>query len=641
MRLTVVLLSALMCFGAYSQTPPSIKDPTTAGFTLRPEQKQFALGLPQLQPLHTISSDPSGSGLLLDLHDTTLYGRVYAGQAYFESGTTDFPEVRFRTSSEVVQGKALLGLNTYFDPSARANANGWRNSGILGYRLELTKMRGGKPAGAGTFDSRVYFRKEDSVFVPIVSITEPPMVGLVESDHPEWMVIAFTADRPSRGAIEVERVGKFADDGLVERHEIQVRGLHPSTEYRYRALAVDGADTAVTPWLRFMTAPRKGEGSVVCAYAGDGRAATGGGEFDYVGVDRHVGEQIGTDVFRRGAGFLLFGGDLFAGYTNSIEELQMEQMAFRETYASFLSARPLYSAVGNHEALTNSFDDGSRRGIVMDKWPYETSSAEAVFARGLLQPTNGPKAPPGRPPYDETVFSFQYGPVKVIVFNNSYWFTSHSRLQEFGGCPEGYVLPEQMEWIKEEVRKGDADPTVQYIVMLAHSPLFPGGGHVSGSMWSNGNNNLRAYSLASGTSAPLGPGMIEVRNELWTIACRSRKVAVVLGSHEHNYQRILITKETPVGVPAKDDLNGNGRLDDGQISPDPDFAKPLWQVISGGAGAPYYTKEECPWSGSSKFFSAQYHYILFRADKRKIAMEVYSHTGQLLDRVDDLMAVRR
>lgn len=640
-RPTIVLVIGLISFQAVSQVPSAIKDPATAGYKLRPERKQFALNLRQLQPSNTLSSDPSGSGLLLDLDDSTLYGRVFTGPAYFESTLDDFPEVTYRTSADIIKGKARIELNTYFDPNAHANANGWVNSGILGYRMELTKMRGGRPVYAGIFDSRVFFRRHDSLFVPIVSITEPPMVGLVESDHPDWMMISFTADRPCRGAIQVENSGFFADDNLTERHDVRVRGLRPSTEYRYRAIAVAGEDSAATPWLRFRTAPPKGEGSVLFAYAGDGRAASGGGEYDYVGVDRHVGMQIARQAFRQGAGFLLFGGDLVSGATNSIEEMQMEQIAFRETYASFLSARPLYCAIGNHEALRNTFDDGSPGGLVMDKWPYETSSAEAVFARMLIQPTNGPKAPPGRPPYDETVYSFQYGSVKVIVYNDSYWVTSNNRTRQFGGCPRGYVLPDQVEWIRSEVRKGDADPTVRFIVMLSHSPLFAGGGHVSGSMWYNGDNNLRAYSLEGGTSVALGPGVIEVRNELWKIACTSKKVAVVLGSHEHNYQRFLITKQTPVGVPSKDDLNGNGVLDDGRISPDPDFSKPLWEVISGGAGAPYYTKEHAPWSGSSKFFSAQYHYILFRADRKKLSMEVYNHNGQLLDWVNDLMAVRR
>jgi hypothetical protein len=316
-------------------------------------------------------------------------------------------------------------------------------------------------------------------------------------------------------------------------------------------------------------------------------------------------------------------------------------MAFRESYAPLLHTIPIYSAVGNHEALLNVFDDGSRRGISMDKWPYTTSSAEAMFAQVMIQPTEGPKALPGRPPYDETAFSFQYGPVKIVVVNNDYWVTSQNRIKEYGGSPEGYILPEQMEWIASELRKAEKDPTIRFVVILAHEPVFPGGGHVSDAMWHSGNNNRRAYQLVDGQMKPAELGIVEVRNQLWSLVSRNRKVALVLGSDEHNYQRYLITNRTPAGIPSKDDLDGNGILDDRVISPDPDFRYPTWFVISGGAGAPYYSQESAPWSGSSKFFTPQCNYILFRAEGENLGMEVYSSSGQLLDKVDDLLRVKR
>jgi hypothetical protein len=134
--------------------------------------------------------------------------------------------------------------------------------------------------------------------------------------------------------------------------------------------------------------------------------------------------------------------------------------------------------------------------------------------------------------------------------------------------------------------------------------------------------------------------MVDMRNELWTLASTRKKVAVMLGSDEHNYQRYLIDRKTPVGIPAKDDRDGNGVLDDGVFSANPAFRYPTWFVISGGAGAPYYTQEVAPWSGSSKFFTPQANYIIFRADRKKIGMEVYSQSGQLLDRVEDLKRVK-
>jgi hypothetical protein len=231
--------------------------------------------------------------------------------------------------------------------------------------------------------------------------------------------------------------------------------------------------------------------------------------------------------------------------------------------------------------------------------------------------------------------------VKVIVLNNNYWYTAHNRIEQFGGSPEGYILPDQMAWLRKELEAGERDPAVSHIVLMAQEPVFPGGGHVADAMWHGGNNNRRAFQFDGEKMVPLGPGMIDVRNELWTLVSGSRKVAVMLGSDEHNYQRFLIDRSTPVGLPSKDDRNGNGILDDGVISPNAAFRYPTWFVISGGAGAPYYTAEPAPWSGASKVFTPQANFILFRGDAKKIGMEVYAPNGQLLDRVENLKAVRR
>lgn len=638
------LLSAIMTLipaltGA--QVPPVVKDPSASRFVLRPKQRSFTLTSLQLKPSHTISRDTTGNGLILDLGDTTLYGRLYAGQAFFDERTSDYPETRFRSGADIVKGRATIPLKMYFDSSSHANANGWADRGVIGYRLDLLRSKNGIPVHGGLFESRVFFRKRAGGFYPIVSVTDLPMVGCIQSDRPGVVTIGFTTDRLASALVEVKGVGEFLAPEMSEYREIDVQGLKSATTYRYRAIAIAEGDTAVTPWFHFTTAPRKGEGSVVFAYAGDARAPAGGGESDYFGVNRLTGRQIAREVYRRGAAFLLFGGDMSSGYTNSPEEFGMALSAFRDSYGPLLCTVPLYSTMGNHDALVDFFDDGPKNAVVMDKWPYETLSSEALFGRAVIQPTNGPVAAAGRPPYTENVYSFQYGPVKVVVINTNYWFTTHNRIKELGGCPGGYVLPDQLEWIRDEVGKSEKDPTVKYVILMMHAPAFPGGGHVNGGMWHHGNNNDRAFQLSERETVPLGPGLIEVRNEFWKIASGAKKVAAVMASDEHNYQRFLITPKTPVGIPGKDDVNGNGILDDGVISPNPDFKIPTWFVVSGGAGAPYYTQENAPWSGSSRSFTAQSHFILFRADRSKIGMEVYSTTGQLLDSVDDLTKVKR
>ena len=172
--------------------------------------------------------------------------------------------------------------------------------------------------------------------------------------------------------------------------------------------------------------------------------------------------------------------------------------------------------------------------------------------------------------------------------------------------------------------------------------MFPGGGHVGDAMWHNGNNNVRAYMVESGGKPqPFPMGIVEVRNRFWEIISNNPKVAAVLGSDEHNYQRLLIDNRTPVGVPAHDDSDKNGKLDDGVLSPDSAFGLPTWFIVSGGAGAPYYTQQPSPWNGSVVHFTAQSHYVLFQADEKQIGCRVYSVSGQLLDQEPDLLAVKR
>jgi hypothetical protein len=480
------------------------------------------------------------------------------------------------------------------------------------------------------------------VFTPIVSITEGPSVALIESSHPEWMVVSFETDLPSLGSIEVEGIGRFADQAVSRRHEIRIERLKANSKYRYRAMAIAGADTAATPWLRFSSAPRKGQTDIVFAYAGDSRQSTGGYEYTFQGVNRQVMGQLTVQAFRQGAAFLLFGGDMVGGYTNSPQHMRQQLKAFKRTTMAFTHSRPLYTSVGNHEGLLHSFDDKSTRGIGMDKWPYDSVSTEALVAREFVHPLNAPQPYDGMPPYRETVYAFQYGDVYVIVMNSIYWWTSHNRIPELGGSPEGYILPNQLNWLADQLRKADADPTVRHILVMSHEPPFPAGGHVKDAMWHGGDNRVRAYHRVTGDSIVGFPmGIVEVRNRLWELVSGTRKVAAFLASDEHNYHRFLITSRTPVGNMKLDDRNKNGILDDGVLSPDPAYGSPTWFIISGGAGAPYYTDQPSPWQESVHRFTPQHHVVLFRSTTRGLALEVYGLHGQLLDRVDDLGAARR
>lgn len=63
-----------------------------------------------------------------------------------------------------------------------------------------------------------------------------------------------------------------------------------------------------------------------------------------------------------------------------------------------------------------------------------------------------------------------------------------------------------------------------------------------------------------------------------------------------------------------------------------EFANAVWQVTSGGAGAPFYDKElDLPWSGELRAHSTQPHYAFFRINGDDVLLEAYSKTGQKID----------
>ena len=423
------------------------------------------------------------------------------------------------------------------------------------------------------------------------------------------------------------------------RHEVEVAGLVPSTNYRYhvRCETSDG-DVNQSPDATFTTAPKPGEGTVKFAFVSDSREGVGGGERAQMGHNALILRGIGQDAFRRGVAFMLFGGDLVNGYTSDVGDFRMQLRGWKQSLAGFWRTRPVYTVMGNHEALLNVFDDGSKYGIQMDKWPYKTQSAEAVFADCFWNPENAPtQSDPRRPTYRENVYSFQYGPVLCVGYNNNYWWSDERAIPQHGGSPEGYILEDQLAWIERTLQDAESDPTVKYIVLHAQEPVFPCGGHVKDSMWWSGNNGVRAYTLRDGEMVAESMGMVEVRNRFWEAVAGSSKVAVVLSGDEHEYHRTLVDATTPVGVWPDDDTDGDKVLD--RYSPNPRFVHPTWHITAGTAGAPYYAREETPWTPT--VLTSQHGYCLFEADQQALSVSFYSMTGQLVDHVPDLMAVKR
>lgn len=624
-----------------TSAPSSIVNPFTQGYKIVPEKPWIGISRQQLYPTSIVGEDSAGKGLVIDLRDSTLFGKIYSGVFYFERNNSDYLYSRYRETSRLIKGRGIIRIADYLGEHSITNVNKWTDEGVIAYRLELWRKKRGDIQSLGFFDSNVHFRYKEKHFQKSLTLTEGPFVNLITSDHPDWLVVSLETDQSSQAWIDVPGLGLFTDGENKIRHEIRVKNLKAGYHYQYRVIASRSSDTLKSPFFPIHTAPPPGSEPVIFAFAGDGREGIGGGEQEYLGVNRYTLQQICSAVFRHGANFLLFNGDLVNGYTDYTKDFILEFKAFKQSLFGFMVQRPVYCSMGNHEALLNAFSDSNQRNLEMDKWPYETHSVEAFFSREFVHPNNGPQAYPDTPPYQENVYSFTYGNVKIIAMNTNYWWTSHRRIKEFGGSPEGYILPNQMDWIRKQLKAADENSAIKYVVLMGHEPIFPNSAHTKDAMWYNGDNTRRAYMAKDGKNLKaFDKGIVEARNEFWKIVSNSPKVVAVLGSDEHTYFRTLITRETPVGLFPKDDLDGNGKLDDGQYSSNPDFGYPLWNIMGGGAGAPYYTQKDTPWKDWVKIFSSHYNYLIFKADSQKISLEVYNLTGQLIDKVDDLLEIK-
>ena len=205
---------------------------------------------------------------------------------------------------------------------------------------------------------------------------------------------------------------------------------------------------------------------------------------------------------------------------------------------------------------------------------------------------------------------------------------------KYGGNYDGYILEQQFNWLKKELDRAENDQTIDWVILAGHTPAFPNGGHLNSGMWYHGNNALRpaVYDYKHKKLNQLKEGILERRNALWGMFSSHRKVLAVLDGAEHNYSRTLITSQTPVGMPAVDDTNGDGKLD--RFSPNPNFKYPIWQIISGGMGAPYYEKEHPPWEKAVKKFTSLQNYVLFSVEGKRVFAEVYSNTDAFIERVE-------
>ena len=569
---------------------------------------------PPIWTVAQVRGNPRGTenGIAFDFGKPEFAGTLVFGLVPFHD--TKYPQPVYRTSTPIAGGKAEINIKTSI--TDRYDMVGWQKSGtgVIGYRII-------SQTGGMIYDGRVRFRYAGTgPFEIDVTKIEGPFVGNV---GPRQAVISFQLDRPAPCAVVVGDRKIPCKDGET-RQEITIDKLQPARDYAYTVQYGANEET-----YGFRTAPLPGSRKpFVFAYASDSRGGQGGGERNFNGPNAYIVRRLMAVTASRGAAFMQFTGDLVSGYVTSPDQLTYELANWKRAVEPQAHWMPVYTGLGNHEAILREFSGAGARSVRMARFPYDTESSEAIFARELVNPENGPASEDGAvydpdpsatdfPSYRRNVFWYQYDNAAMVVLNSDYWFTpSVAASPESGGNLHGYLMDQQIAWLEKTLGEIERNKTIDHVFLTVHTPLFPNGGHVGDAMWYSGNNTPRATVAGK----PLAKGIIERRDDLLTLIQKHPKVLAVLTGDEHNYNRTRLDATVPIYPPAWD-------------KPKVELKRPFFQINNGAAGAPYYAQDVTPWSAAVSGFSTQHAVCLLIVEGPKVRIEtVNPETLEVIDR---------
>jgi len=580
-----------------------IKDPNGHRCDLRSETPRYTLAL--------LRGNPTGSAKGLDFHfEDTEYGitldtgKLYYGFIKHGDGRYNLP-VYHKRFSEISKGRTNINIADKL--GGRYDMIDWKTTrrGTLGYRVV-------DGTGNVLYDGKIAFFGKGPFGVDTCIIEGP----FVHKLGPHGLTVSFETNRPARGAVLIN--GKiFSDSGGKWKHEIPVTGLSADTLYPYTVTTDEGLQRES---YEIRTAPAPGSRKpFTFAFASDSRAGPGGGERDIWHVNAYMMKKIMALVCERDAAFLQFTGDMIDGYGNSIPEQRLEYGNWKRAIEPWAGYVPVIPAFGNHESLIYLWEDGSASGMVCDRFPYQTESAEAVFADVFVNPENGPKSEDGAaydpdpvdtdfPSYRENVFYYVYDNVAMVVLNSDYWYSYALPEKTYiGGNLHGYIMDNQLAWLVRTLDRLEEDRNIDVVFVTHHAPAFPSAGHVPDAMWYKGSNHPRPFV----TGRPVPDGIIERRDAYWKILLDHPKVVAVLTGDDHNFSMLQVKE-------------GIAIYDDRRYSPPCPLriTRPIWHINNGAAGAPYHSREWTPWYDHLEGFTTQNAVVFFHIDGPRIEIEV-------------------
>jgi len=552
--------------------------------------------------LQNLQGNPKGTnnGIVFDFNNSEFNGSMYYG--FIAYGDSRHPQpVYFYSTAKIENGKTHIVITKKM--AGKFDMIGWEKSGkgTIGYRI-LDKK------GRFLYDGRISF-KGTGPFEIDSTITEGPFVNILKSDG---ATLSFKTNVPLRATIEVDNK-LFKDVNETQNHEIQINGLAADTCYTYTVKYGQNSQQ-----FEFHTAPLPGSRkSFTFAYASDSRAGQGGGERNIYGANFYMMKKIMALNSYKNVRFMQFTGDLINGYLSNAGQMDLQYANWKRSVQPFMHYFPVIATMGNHEAFIHQFRNG-KDWYAIDKFSYDTNSAEAIFAKNFVNPVNGPDSEDGTgidpdkgnrdfPSYKENVFFYTYDNVAMIVLNSNYWFAPSIKKHPItSGNLHGYIMDNQLSWLKMVITKLEKNNNIDHAFITVHTPLFPNGGHVKSDMWYGGSNKPRAIIAGK----PVEKGIIERRDELLDVIInQNSKVRAILTGDEHNYCRTEVGPKTEIYPPD---------YDASKIK----LNRTIWQVNNGSAGAPYYAQEKTPWTNKVKGFTTQNVVVYFHVNGKKIEVEI-------------------
>ncbi len=482
--------------------------------------------------------------------------------------------------------------------------------GVVAFRIEIQvpgHVRSGRklPGRVYVEDGRLAFRCGETPCDLSKPLTQLPTISLgptVDLVTPSSATISWLTDVPTIGRVIVRdqngRERTFTNLVASARHEIPIDSVQPGRAHRYLALSCDVRGECVHEAAGTFVTPTPDDTHMSFALMSDSRASSGTPMSAYQGVNRDVIEQLFSVATQHGIDFAIFAGDLITGYVTQDAEYRRQIMAWQQATEPFAMHLPIYEGIGNHEFLGDAWASGwlaSRQ---------EGPTSETVFAELVVNPKNAPAAREGEPSFEETVFSFDRGVAHFTVLNSNYFFRNRTERDDHpgkdrGGYREGWLTEEQLTWLDSDLAAARAQGA-KHLFVFTHEPAFPNGGHVQDAMWYHGQI----------------PEVLEQRDAFLRILLRHKVLAVFFGD-EHNYSRTRIDRSL--------DAKYDGRL---------------WQIISGGAGAPYYARDNTvPWARNVESFEPMHHVVLVDIEDDSVWLRAVTTQGETVDKIE-LTAMR-